>query len=129
MLREAIRETAPILPANLIYPLFVYDHVQEPDTEKEIASMPGVRRHSIPELVAEVGEAIRYGVKQVVVFPKTPDSLKTRLGEESANPEGLAQTAIRELKKVRQEVPSSLPQQRRQTQTATIKPHPTHNKQ
>merc|ERR1712157_60664 len=99
VLREAIRETAPILPANLIYPLFVYDHIQEPDTEKEIASMPGVKRHSIPELVAEVGDALRYGVKQVVIFPKTPDSLKTRLGEESANPEGLAQTAIRELKK------------------------------
>ncbi len=97
--REAIRETAPVLPANLIYPLFVYDHEMEPDTEVEIASMPGVMRHTVPGLVAEVGEAMKYGVKQVVIFPKTPDSLKTRLGEESANPEGLAQRTIRALKK------------------------------
>mmetsp|Transcript_11093 Transcript_11093/g.23211 ORF Transcript_11093/g.23211 Transcript_11093/m.23211 type:complete len:416 (+) Transcript_11093:178-1425(+) len=96
--REAIRETAPILPANLIYPLFVYDHEAEPDTEVEIASMPGVVRHTVDGLVAEVGEAMKYGVKQVVIFPKTPDALKTRLGEESANPEGLAQRTIRALK-------------------------------
>ena len=38
------------------------------------------------------------GVKQCVVFPKTPDSLKTRLGEECFNPQGLAQRTIRALK-------------------------------
>ena len=96
--RDAIRETAPVKPANLIYPLFVFDDVVEPDTEREIASMPGVRRHTVEEVVAEVGEAIAVGVKQCVVFPKTPDSLKTRLGEEGFNPQGLAQRTIRALK-------------------------------
>ena len=96
--REAVRETAPVLPANLIYPLFVYDHEAEPDTETTIPSMPGVKRHTVQGLVEEVGDAIKYGVKQVVIFPKTPDNLKTRLGEESANPEGLAQRTIRALK-------------------------------
>lgn len=98
VLRDAVRETAPVLPANLIYPLFVYDDVMEPDTETEISSMPGVKRHTVEGVVREVGEAIAVGVKQCVIFPKTPDCLKTRLGEESANPNGLAQRTIRALK-------------------------------
>mmetsp|Transcript_11092 Transcript_11092/g.23207 ORF Transcript_11092/g.23207 Transcript_11092/m.23207 type:complete len:423 (+) Transcript_11092:43-1311(+) len=98
ILREAIRETPPVLPANMIYPLFVYDHVMEPETETEISSMPGVRRHTVEGVVKEVGEAIAVGVKQCVVFPKTPDALKTRLGEECYNSEGLAQRTIRALK-------------------------------
>jgi porphobilinogen synthase len=38
------------------------------------------------------------GVRQVVLFPKTPEHLKTQTGEEAFNPDGLAQRAIRLLK-------------------------------
>jgi len=96
--REAVRETAPVMPANLIYPLFVYDVDSEPGLDTAIASMPGCKRHTVDELVAEAGEAMAYGVKQVVIFPKTPDALKSRLGEESSNPDGLSQRCIRALK-------------------------------
>ena len=34
----------------------------------------------------------------VVIFPKTPDHLKSMTGEEAYNPDGLAQRAIRSLK-------------------------------
>merc|ERR1712019_39787 len=45
------------------------------------------------------GEAVKLGVKSVVIFPKTPDELKTPTAEEAFNPEGLAQRAIRNVKR------------------------------
>jgi len=38
-------------------------------------------------------------VRSVVIFPKTPDDLKTPVAEECYNPEGLAQRAIRNVKR------------------------------
>jgi porphobilinogen synthase len=61
--------------------------------------MPGVQRLSYGNNVLDaVREAKSYGVKQVVVFPKTPDHLKTVTGEEAFNPDGLSQRTIRLLK-------------------------------
>jgi hypothetical protein len=64
-----------------------------------IDSMPGVSRlgwrHGLLEAVAE---ARSYGVNQVVIFPKTPENLKTPTGEEAFNPDGLAQRTIKLLK-------------------------------
>jgi len=46
-----------------------------------------------------MGEARELGVKSVVIFPKTPDDLKTATAEECFNPNGLAQRAIRNVKR------------------------------
>merc|ERR1719313_2290782 len=62
--------------------------------------MPGVSRLGVDTgLLRSLEEAVKVGVKSVVIFPKTPDELKTQLGEECFNPEGLAQRAIRNVKK------------------------------
>lgn len=62
--------------------------------------MPGVSRLGVDTgLLREVEEAYKLGVKSVVIFPKTPDDLKTATAEEAFNPNGLAQRAIRNVKK------------------------------
>jgi porphobilinogen synthase len=61
--------------------------------------MPGVSRLAWRTgLLAAVDAARAQGVNSVVLFPKTPEALKTRTGEEAFNPDGLVQRAIRLLK-------------------------------
>merc|ERR1719191_1903126 len=61
--------------------------------------MPGCSRLGWETgLPREVERAMAQGVRQVVLFPKTPEHLKTQTGEEAFNPDGLAQRAIRLLK-------------------------------
>jgi len=82
--------------ANFIMPVFVHDGTED----IPISSMPGVSRLGVDTgLLREVGEARALGVKSVVIFPKTPDDLKTPTGEEAFNPTGLAQRAIRNVKR------------------------------
>lgn len=92
--RRAFAETF-LHPGNFILPVFVH----EGDKNIPIESMPGVYRLSYGNgLVEAVAEARSYGVNQVVIFPKTPDHLKTPTAEEAFNPDGLAQRSIRLLK-------------------------------
>jgi porphobilinogen synthase len=93
--REAFRETI-LTPATFIYPIFVHD---DSDEDVPILSMPGQSRLSFSKgMLAKVREARAAGVNQVVVFPKTPDNLKTATAEEAFNPNGLAQRSISLLK-------------------------------
>eukprot|EP00884_Botryococcus_braunii_P019897 jgi/Botrbrau1/6591/Bobra.0189s0018.1 len=93
-IRGAISETF-ITPANLILPVFIHDG----EKNIPIDSMPGVARlgwrHGLLDAVAE---ARSVGVNSVVLFPKTPEELKTPTGEEAFNPDGLVQRSIRLLK-------------------------------
>jgi porphobilinogen synthase len=82
-------------PSHFILPVFVHDG----DNNIPIDSMPGVYRLGWRNgLIQSVAEARSYGVNQVVIFPKTPDHLKTQTGEEAFNPDGLAQRSIALLK-------------------------------
>eukprot|EP00929_Paragymnodinium_shiwhaense_P030043 TRINITY_DN17091_c0_g1_i1.p1 TRINITY_DN17091_c0_g1~~TRINITY_DN17091_c0_g1_i1.p1 ORF type:complete len:447 (-),score=122.89 TRINITY_DN17091_c0_g1_i1:115-1455(-) len=93
--RKMFTETS-LSAANFILPLFVHDG----EEDIPISSMPGVSRLGVDTgLIREVKEARELGVKSVVIFPKTPDNLKTATAEESWNPNGLAQRAIRNVKK------------------------------
>lgn len=91
--RAMVRENI-VTPANFIYPLFIH----EEDFNQDIASMPGCQRHSLDSMLAEVGDAYQYGVKTFVLFPKVPDELKTNLGVEAYNPDGIVHRAIRMIK-------------------------------
>lgn len=89
MLRENI-----VTPANFIYPLFIHDE----DFNQPIESMPGCERHTLDSMLREVNESFELGVKTFVLFPKVPDELKTNLGVEAYNPEGIVPRAIRMIK-------------------------------
>jgi len=80
---------------DLIYPMFVLEG--EGQREK-IASMPGVERVSIDELLKEAKECVDLGIPAVALFPVTPAEAKSEDASEAYNPKGLAQRAVRALK-------------------------------
>ena len=92
--RGLIRETN-IQPQNLVWPTFVQEGKNQ---RTPIASMPGVSRLSIDQLVADSQKAFALGIPAVALFPAIDDSLKNSEGKESLNPNGLLQRAIKKLK-------------------------------
>jgi porphobilinogen synthase len=81
---------------DLIWPVFVREgeNLLEP-----IPSMPGVVRHSIDRLLLAAREAHELGIPAVAIFPVTPVTTKSEDAREAFNPEGLAQRAVRALKR------------------------------
>jgi porphobilinogen synthase len=90
--RRLVRETS-LSPSDLIWPLFVVDGEKQP-----IGSMPGCFRLPRDLLVEEARQAWTLGVPAVALFPALPDDLKDPMAKESANPDGLLQHAVRDLK-------------------------------
>lgn len=93
--RRLMRETT--LSANdLIYPMFVLEGKSQ---REAVASMPGIERVSMDELLKEAAELVKLGIPAVALFPVTPTAKKSLDAQEAWNPEGLAQRAVRALKK------------------------------
>ncbi len=93
-LRRLVAETG-LTPADLIYPAFV---LEGSGRAEPVESMPGIRRLSIDELKRELAEAVPLGIPAVALFPVIDPGEKTPDGAASANPDGLAQRAVRALK-------------------------------
>ena len=93
--RRLIRETN-LSVDDLILPIFVVEGILQ---SEPIESMPGVNRLSIDLLVLEAKQIAALGIPAVALFPVVSQDLKSSLAEESYNPEGLAQRAVRALKK------------------------------
>ncbi len=81
---------------DLICPLFVLEGSGQ---REAVSSMPGVERLSIDLLLQEAAELHELGVPAVALFPVTPPAAKSDDAAEAFNPEGLAQRAVRELKR------------------------------
>lgn len=93
--RRLMRET--VLTSNdLIFPMFVTEGKGQ---REPIASMPGIERVSVDELVREALELRNLAVPAIALFPVTPVEKKTEDAREAYNPEGLAQRAVRAVKK------------------------------
>jgi porphobilinogen synthase len=82
--------------SDLIYPMFVLDGKNQ---QQAVESMPGISRFSIDLLLKEAEQLVDLGIPAIALFPVTPQEKKNATGDEAYNPEGLAQRAIRELKK------------------------------
>ena len=81
--------------SDLIWPLFVCDG---DNRQEDIASMPGVMRHSVDKIVAQARTAVQLGIPSVALFPKTPDKLKDAEGKEALNENNLVCQAVRAVK-------------------------------
>ena len=93
--RRLMRENH-ICSDDLIYPMFVL----EGEGQREAAaSMPGVERVSVDLLLKEAEQLVNLGIPAVALFPVTPMEKKSLDAAEAFNPEGLAQRAVRSLKK------------------------------
>src|SRR5512137_2503169 len=93
--RRMMRETT-LTPSDFIYPLFVMEGSKQ---RVAIPSMPGIERVTVDELVREAEEIARLGVPAIALFPVTAPEAKSLDGREAWNPEGLAQRAVRAVKK------------------------------
>ncbi len=93
-LRRLVAETS-LSSADFIYPVFVVDGDGQ---EVAVPSMPGTSRRSIDRLLEHLDDAVGLGIPAVALFPVIDESLKTENGDECANPDGLAQRAIKAIK-------------------------------
>jgi len=85
-----------VVTANdLIYPMFV---VEGKNQRQPVASMPGVERVSIDELLKEAAEILELGIPALALFPLVPAEKKSERAEEAYNPDGLIQRAVSALK-------------------------------
>ena len=93
--RRLMRETT-LTAADFIYPVFVMEGAKQ---RVAVPSMPGVERMTVDELVREAEAVATLGVPAMALFPVTAPEAKSLDGREAWNPEGLAQRAVRALKK------------------------------
>ena len=93
--RRLMRESA-LTADDLIYPMFI---LEGQNRREAVKSMPGVERVSIDLLLKEAEELVKLGVPMVALFPVTPQEAKSLDAGEAYNPNGLAQRAVRALRK------------------------------
>lgn len=81
---------------DLIYPVFILEG--EKRTEF-VASMPGVVRQSIDNLMIQAEKCLMLGIPAIAIFPVIDAVHKSLNAEEAYNPDGLVPKAIKQLKK------------------------------
>src|SRR5207237_860008 len=91
-LRAMVRETHIRLD-QLIYPLFV---VEGHSIKTAISSMPGIHQQSVDQVLIEVEQVVRAGLKSVILFgiPTSKDARATGAWAE----DGIVQKATRAIK-------------------------------
>jgi porphobilinogen synthase len=92
--RAMVRENM-LSPADLIWPLFV---TEGEGIEEPIATLPGVSRWSVDQIVLRAAEAIELGIPCIALFPNTQADRRTEDGAEAFNPDNLMCRAIRAIK-------------------------------
>lgn len=92
-IRELVAETS-LSVNDLIYPMFVM-----PGKNKriQIKSMPGIYKQSIDNLIKEIKEVKKLGIKAILLFG-IPEH-KDEMGTEGYYEHGIIQKAVREIKK------------------------------
>lgn len=94
VIRNLVAETT--LSANdFLVPLFI-EHGKH--SKSEIHSMPGYYRFSLDEILNEIEEHVKVGLKSFLLFVKENDDFKDNDGTAAANPNGLMQMAIHKIK-------------------------------
>jgi porphobilinogen synthase len=93
--RRLVRQ-ARLAPEDLVLPVFVREGTK---AIEPVASMPGVFRRSVDELLPVVEQALTYGIPAIALFPVVDASGKSSGAEEAFNPNGLVPRCVRELKR------------------------------
>ncbi len=93
--RRLMRENS-LSADDFIYPVFVLEGIQQ---REAVQSMPGVDRLSIDLLVEDAISVHNLGIPAMALFPVTPLDAKSDDAAEAWNADGLAQRAIRAIKK------------------------------
>lgn len=94
-LRRMVRENV-LTADDLIWPVFVVDGDK---ARTPIASMPGVERLSIDEVLRAAEQAVKLSIPCLALFPYTDPKLRDEHGSEAINPDNLVCRSLRALKK------------------------------
>jgi porphobilinogen synthase len=94
VIRQMVQETH-VTAANLIFPLFIIDGNNQ---KTEVASMPGIFRYSVDNLLREVESCMNLGLKSFDLFPNIEEALKDKYATESHREESLYLRAIKQVK-------------------------------
>ena len=93
--RRLMRETH-LSVDSLIYPIFV---VEGRGDRQPVASMPGIERLTVDALLRECAVLVKLKIPAIALFPVIPAAQKSLDARESWNPQGIAQVAVRAVKK------------------------------
>jgi porphobilinogen synthase len=80
---------------DLIYPVFILD---QPSGKQAVASMPGVERLGLADLLHAAETCQSLGVPVLALFPVIDVKHKSESGLEACNPDGLVPRAVRAIK-------------------------------
>jgi porphobilinogen synthase len=92
--RRLVRENV-LTTDDLIWPIFVVDGH---NTRTPIASMPGVDRLTVDQVVREAERAAKLDIPCIALFPYTEPSLRDEQGSEALNPDNLVCQSVRAIK-------------------------------
>ena len=92
--RRLMRETV-LTADDLIYPVFVHEHAHR----EAIASMPGVARVGVDDLLRVAEDASALGIPALALFPVTAPEAKSTTAEAAWAEDGLVQRAVVALKR------------------------------
>ena len=98
--RRLVREHT-LTVDDLIWPMFV---VEGQRRREPIASMPGVERLSVDEVVRDAERAAELGIPAIAFFPFTEVALRDPTGSEALNADNLVCRAVRAVKRAVPEV-------------------------
>lgn len=93
-LRMMMQETR-LSTSDMMYPIFVDRRISKP---MQISSMPGVYRHPVSDLKAEISDVTALKIPAVLIFGLPGH--KDAMGSEAYANDGIVQDAVREVKKL-----------------------------
>ena len=79
---------------DLIQPIFIAD---QSDKKIEISSMPGIYRHNLDSLYAEIEDLIKVGIKSVAIFPAIDADKKDQEGSHALDERNIVCSALKGL--------------------------------
>lgn len=95
VIRDMVEETS-LRVKNLIFPLFLTEGTNK---KVEIASMPGIYRFSLDEVLNEIESCMNLGIKSFAPFPHFEESKKDKFATISYSSENYYLKTISEIKK------------------------------
>jgi porphobilinogen synthase len=93
--RRMVRENV-LTTDDLIWPLFVSEGHNK---RSAVASMPGVERLSVDQVVREAERAMKLDIPCIALFPYTEPGLRDEAGSEAVNADNLVCQSVRAIKK------------------------------
>ena len=95
VIRDLVQETQ-VTTHDLVFPMFLINGI---NNREEVASMPGIFRHTPDMLIDEIGECVELGIKTFDLFPSFDDKYKDKYATISYDESNFYLKTIAEVKR------------------------------